>query len=129
MRGARLLAGAVSVIIILLGASAAALILGKARKLDLEEVFVLIDRFDPLDTSSLPFVEVSTGRWISYYDSDPPVNTYRHGFLLDDRDGRFTVRGVDLGTETLAATGGGAAEHERVGYVRKDMKAHAMQFA
>ena len=128
MRGARLLAGVVSIIIISLGATAAALILDKARNLDLEEVFVLIDRFDPLDTSSLPFVEVSTGRWVSYDDA-PPVNTYRYGFLLDDRDGRFTVRGVDLGTEILAATGGGAAEHERVGHAGKDMGAHAVQFA
>ncbi|HEU5311609.1 MAG TPA: hypothetical protein VFV24_09175, partial [Candidatus Eisenbacteria bacterium] len=128
MRGARLLAGVVSIIIISLGAAAAVLILGKARNLDLEEVFVLLDRFDPLDTSSLPFVEVSTGRWVSY-DSAPPVNTYRQGFLLDDHDGRFTVRCVDLATETLVATGSGAAEHERVGHIRKDMGAHALQFA
>jgi len=92
-----------------------------------EEVFALLDRFDPLDTSTLPFVKVATGRWCRY-DSDPPQNQYRFGFLIGDEGGRFTVRFLDLTRETFSTTPEGKPEHERVGYERLDLVSYAREF-
>jgi len=96
-----------------------------------DDVFALLDAFDPLDTSTLPFVRVATGRWRDQEHedySDPPRNRYRFGFLVSDDGGRFTVRCVDLTRETLAKTPEGTPEHERVGYEDLDLASYAREF-
>lgn len=47
-----------------------------------QKVFALIDRHDSLDTSTLPFVRVATGRWVQY-NSDP--EQHRHAVTAAGR--------------------------------------------
>lgn len=54
------------------------------------EICILLDRFDPLDTSKLPFVRVTTT-----YKSWDQVTT-RLGFLLKETGDSITVRYLDL---------------------------------
>jgi hypothetical protein len=93
-----------------------------------DAAFARLDQLDALDTSKLQFVKVATGDWVRY-DSDPPQNRYRYGFLLDERVGQFTVRYLDLTCETLKATPVGTSEHERIGYTPQDMGELARTFA
>lgn len=53
-----------------------------------QQVFALLDEFDPLDTAALPFVEVDTGVW----EGAPHQVVRRHGFLLQASNSRFRVR-------------------------------------
>lgn len=93
-----------------------------------KKTFALIDRFDSLDTSKLPFVRAATGSWIKY-DDDPPMNRYRYGFLLSDGEKEFTARYLSLIKVTLTKTPAGKPEHERVGTNAVDMAAHARDYA
>ncbi len=99
-----------------------------ARSAEQEKVFTLLDKFDRLDTAKLTFVRVATGASVSY-DSEPPQNTYRQGFLLSEDKERFTVRYLDLTQRTLKRTAEGTPEHERVGHTAEDLAAYANRFA
>src|SRR5688572_10649517 len=77
---------------------------------DREAIFAQMDRFDALDTKGLPFVRVTTGRRHGF-GGDTSV---RFGFLLKEDSPRFTVRFLDLTTETLEKS-------EKVGYEVQDM--------
>jgi hypothetical protein len=90
------------------------------------EIFALIDRFDDTDTSKLPFVKVATGNWGQRGSREPDVE-YRYGFLLSDRDGRFTVRYLDLTEATLTASPPAANGLSRVGFERISLTDHVRE--
>jgi hypothetical protein len=93
-----------------------------------ERIFQIIDRFDALDTTKLPFVRVATGSWVRF-DDDPPQNQYRFGFLQNDEGGIFTIRYLDLSRAKLRSTPKGTEEHRRVGYETRDLAAYARDVA
>lgn len=88
-------------------------------------VFALLDSFDPLDTRSLPFVEVTTGQWIGM----PRENTRRLGFLLQADGHTFRIRYLELGTAVLANTRPGTPAYDQVGFRPVDLRACADEFA
>lgn len=87
---------------------------------DLDRDFKLLDKFDTLDTSKMPFVRVATGAW-SRTGNQSPVNSYKYGFLLSDHAGKFTVRYLDLIEGTLDFSPVGTPECERRGYEKLDL--------
>jgi hypothetical protein len=93
------------------------------------EIFALIDRFDGTDTSRLPFVKVATGLWRQRGSSGEPEVHYRHGFLLSDNDGRFSVRFLDLTEATLTASRMATSEPSRVGFERISLTDHVQEVA
>ena len=68
------------------------------------------------DLSEAPFVRFYTGSW-EQRGGDPPHPVPDHGFLLQDRDGVFSVFTLGLETVTLRQ-GASKLPYERVGYER-----------
>ena len=83
-----------------------------------EDVFALLDRFDPLDTSRLPFVRVATGRL--HRDSGGST-AHRYGFLLESDGKRFAVRYLELGKEHFECTPGTEGYH-RIAFEPVDLR-------
>jgi hypothetical protein len=93
------------------------------------ELFALLDRLDPLDTSALPFVRVAVGQRDLILAADPWTARYRHGFLLAVEGPRFRVRWLEPDAETLVATPPGTPDRLRVGFEPADLRAFADELA
>jgi len=93
---------------------------GDAGGVDAPALFGWFEGLRSFDSpGSKPWVRVYTGQWSASGD-DPPVQTPRLGFLLEEKDDAFTVLFLDLGRGRFVRTAKGTAEHERVGYERLD---------
>jgi hypothetical protein len=93
-----------------------------------QEVFALLDVFDPLDTSKLPFVRVATGE-ASRSPGEPWQNMYRFGFLLEANGKQFRVRYFDLDRQLLSCTPAGTPEYRRCGFEPADLREFARSMA
>jgi hypothetical protein len=91
---------------------------------DVDVAFAVLDRFDDVDTSKLPFIKVATGRSVADFEGRRQ-NTYRHGFLVHADGKHFRVRYVDWETAVLVNTPVGTAEQERVGFAPADLREFA----
>ncbi len=72
------------------------------------------------DVKDARFVRVVTGNW-SQQNDDPPVNSYRHGFLLSQMGDTFTVLFPDLSTRRFTKSSPDTKEHKRVDFELKDL--------
>lgn len=94
---------------------------------DLEAAFVWLDRFDPFDTSSLPYGHLLNGTWWQT-TGDLPVGEEIRGFLLADDGADLRFRGVDLHVRRVRRKAS-PLRHERVDFEPADPGADARSLA
>lgn len=88
--------------------------------------FAWFDSLGYPDVSACMYVHVATGRW-SKSGNNEPVNSYQDGFLLQDKDGAYTIFTPSLETETFIKTAAGVKDFERVEYTVIDLEKAARQ--
>ncbi|MBL8755518.1 MAG: hypothetical protein JNK15_19630 [Planctomycetes bacterium] len=92
------------------------------------EVFAVLDRFDPRDFTTFPFVRVATA-WGRSWDDAPATNDYHHGFLLADDGRHFVVQDLDGTRREFTHTPPHTPEWRRVGHSQSDLRRHAAEVA
>lgn len=85
------------------------------------EIFAKVDRLDPLDTRTLPVVQVLTGTF-ARANGSPPQAVGRYGFLLGSKGRDFHVRFLDLDRRQLSTSAAGTPAHLRVGFMPVELK-------
>jgi hypothetical protein len=93
-----------------------------------DEVLAFLDRFDPRDFTSHPFVCVATG-WPGPWGETPVGNTYHHGFLLADDGRRFVVQDLDGTRREFHHSPPNTPEWRRVGHSLANLGQHAISVA
>lgn len=89
-----------------------------------DELFAVLDRFDPLDANRSPFVRVATGHdWNRFHV--PRDERCRHGFLVGTNGAQFRVRYLEFDSELLTSTRAGTPAPWRVGYEPADLREFA----
>jgi hypothetical protein len=95
-----------SLLCLTLVAAAPAPSVQEALNAEQKKVFELIDSFDSLDTSKLPFVKTKI-TWRPFAFPGTPDEKY--GFLVNETPDDVTIRFVDLTQQRVAKQGGGAS--------------------
>ena len=86
-----------------------------------QEQFAWFDTLGFPDLSNAPFVRVSTGWW-SRTNNDPPVNTEKLAFLLNQEGDTFTVFTLDFSQYSFTRTPAGTEPYQTVAYEILDLK-------
>ena len=81
------------------------------------KTFATLDRYDPLDTSKLPFVKVT---W-------PGSDRARRGFLLSESNGVATIRFVDLATSRVTTESRPSSQEKPASVERDDITKYAKE--
>ncbi len=99
-----------------------------AQDLPREKAYALLDRFDPLDTTELPFGRVSRGLTVISGDA-PPRTIFESCFLLRKDSESFTFRTLGGMRRTYSEAPSGPESVVRIAFEPLDLAAYARELA